>query len=105
MICNWLCRGYAQRVLKTTLDIPDVPESEPNIIGMNPTKIYGQMPSYAPVDLIEHIEFRIQIHATYLGLLESGETKYLGYGDEDFHKWAIEGYENCIYYLERFIVK
>ena len=67
-----------------------------------PTEAYitGQMPTYTVPDLIAHIEYRIMIHESWIGLLDDNPSYAGSYGDEAFHWWAIEGYENMIYYLK-----
>lgn len=67
-----------------------------------PTEGYisGQMPTYTVPDLIEHIEYRIMIHGSWIGFIEDNPSYAASMGDEAFHFWAIEGYENMIYRLK-----
>ena len=51
--------------------------------------------------LIDHLDFRSSIHeAYYIKIVEGDFSPYTGYGDANFHLWAIEGYQNAIHYLE-----
>lgn len=73
------------------------------MVKHKPTATYlkGEMPTYDIPTLIEHIEYRILIHETHMGLVidEDNPNGYhaLTSGDENFHLWAIEGYYNFIY--------
>lgn len=69
--------------------------------GHDPSQAYidGQMPTYNIPALIDHLEYRKMIHETYYGQLIQGSTNYY-YGDANFHLWALEGYDNAIYYLK-----
>ena len=66
---------------------------------------YGQAemskPTYEVDDLIQHLKFRITIHETYWGLVEDDPATWSAFGSVEFHQWAIEGYENAIFYLKR----
>ena len=75
--------------------------SSPRIDNHTPSLAYleGKMPTYNVSDLMEHLEYRILIHETYWGLVEDDPIKWSAFGDAEFHQWAIEGYENAIYYL------
>ena len=60
----------------------------------------GVMPSMTIDSLIEHLDFRSSIHETYyVEIVEGRFSPYTGYGDANFHLWAIEGYENAIHHL------
>ena len=81
-----------------------IPGQVDTIPGCDPTEdwLLGIMPSYSIPDLIEHLDFRKSIHETYYGLIVEGKfSPYSGYGDAAFQLWAIEGYSNSIYYLEK----
>jgi len=89
---------------------PDIPQPEDigevksrNPKTTKPSKDWtnGIMPTYNIRDLIDHLEYRASIHLTYSKLLEEGRTEYLGFGSIEFHDWAIEGYENSVFYLRR----
>jgi len=62
----------------------------------------GEMPTYDIPDLVEHLKYRILIHENYIGLVVEQPYYYppSRFGDEDFHLWAIEGYNNTIFYLQ-----
>ena len=66
---------------------------------------YGQAemskPTYEVDDLIQHLKFRIAIHETYWGLVEDDPATWSAFGSAEFHQWAIEGYENAVFYLKR----
>ena len=86
--------------LKKKLTI--IPGQVDVIPGCDPTPgwLGGLMPSMTIPELIEHLEFRKSIHETYYGLIVEGNfSASAGYGDANFQLWAIEGYENAIYYL------
>ena len=72
--------------------------------GCDPTPEWmaGQIPSYSIPDLIKHLEFRMDIHQTYYDRILTGTfPANSGYGDANFHLWAIEGYQNAIYHLNK----
>ena len=80
----------------------ETPEQIDTIKGHDPSGEYlaGGMPTYTKKALIEHFEYRIGIHEIYLDRIVDGSfSPYAGYGDANFQLWAIEGYENAIYYL------
>uniref|UniRef100_A0A6M3KFY9 Uncharacterized protein n=1 Tax=viral metagenome TaxID=1070528 RepID=A0A6M3KFY9_9ZZZZ len=81
-----------------------IPGQVDTIPGCDPTQDWldGKMPSYNIPALIEHLDYRKSIHETYYGLIVEGKfDPAAGYGDANFHLWAIEGYENAIYYLKK----
>lgn len=69
----------------------------------SPAYLEGKMPTYNIDDLIEHLEFRILIHETYAGSVVENPSRYPPrvYGSYDYQIWAIEGYENAIFYARR----
>ena len=60
-----------------------------------------EYPTYNVDHLIQHLRFRITIHETYWGLVEDDPLTWSAFGSIEFHQWAIEGYENAIFYLKR----
>ena len=60
-------------------------------------------PTYTIPDLIKVLEFRIQIHETYWGLVEDDPVTWSTFGSVQYHQWAICGYQNCIKYLRRLL--
>jgi len=84
-------------------DLSIIPGQVDVIPGCDPTQDWldKKMPSYTIPQLIEHLDFRKSIHETYYGLIIEGKfDPRVGYGDANFQLWAIEGYENAIYYLK-----
>jgi len=53
-----------------------------------------------PDEVIEQFEFRISIHETYVGLVLDDPITWGGYGDYNFHMWAINGYQHAIKYIK-----
>ena len=51
-------------------------------------------------ETITQYEYRAGIHLSYLTLLEGNREAWLRYGDEQFHAWAINGYEEGIRHIE-----
>jgi hypothetical protein len=84
-------------------EIGDVDGSSPRIYENTPSPAYlqGRMPTYNVSDLIKHLEYRIQIHESYTGLVEDDPATWSAYGSAEYHQWAIEGYENSIFYLNK----
>ena len=73
------------------------------ITGCDPSPEYlnGEIPTYTIDGLIEHLDFRKSIHESYYGQIIQEETlQGYAYGDANFHLWAMEGYDNAIYYLK-----
>lgn len=60
----------------------------------------GKLPTYKVTHLIKHLEYRISIHQSYWGLVEQDPASWSAFGSAEFHQWAIEGYQNAIYYLK-----
>jgi len=94
------------RIVKLEKPLPDVPNSSPRIEPPqtpSPEYLEGKMPTYNIPDLIEHLEFRIQIHETYAGLVVQNPSQYPPriYGNYEYQLWAISGYENAIFYLRK----
>ena len=90
------------KLFKKKLSI--IPGQVDIIPGCDPSQEWldGKMPSMTIPEEIEHLDFRSSIHETYYGLIT--EDKFdprAGYGDANFHLWAIEGYENAIYRLKK----
>lgn len=86
---------------KKTLDI--IPGQVDVIPGCDPSEkwLNGEMPSMDIEELIDHLDFRSSIHETYYGYVVQGIlSPSSGYGDANFHLWAIEGYSNCTFYLK-----
>lgn len=85
--------------------LPVVDDREPSTEFHAPSAAYlaGKMPTYNIPDLIEHLKERAGIHLSYLNLLKTEPGKWESYGTEKDHWWAIEGYENAIWYLRRLI--
>lgn len=50
--------------------------------------------------VVKQFEYRIQIHETYAGLVLDDPITWGGFGDYEFHMWAINGYEHAIKYLK-----
>ena len=76
---------------------------EDYIHGHDPTKEWmaGKMPSYTIDDLCAHLQERLDIHRDYYDRIRDGTDPQSNiYGDANFHLWAIEGYENAIYYMK-----
>ncbi len=61
----------------------------------------GAMPTMSIKKLIAQLEYRIEIHLDWIAAIEDDPSWIATMGDKDFHEWAIEGYENAIYHLER----
>ena len=61
---------------------------------------YPEDRRYTIPELIEVLDFRSDIHENYVVLLADDREKWIAYGDEYFHQWAIKGYEDTIYYLK-----
>lgn len=94
---------WLKSLFKNKKEFAIMPGQVDVIQGCDPSKswVIGMMPSMSIPELIEHLDFRKSIHETYYGLVVSGNfSPYSGYGDANFHLWAIEGYENAIHYLE-----
>ena len=101
-----MCRKYLKKLIGKEEVEPrpnTVEDSSPRTDEHTPSSDYlkGRMPTYEVVDLIAHLRYRILIHETYWGLVEDNPAKWRAFGNADFHQWAIEGYENAIYYIER----
>jgi len=98
-----ICKALGGELVVQPVDVGPVEGSSPRINDNTPSPAYldGKMPTYEVDDLIQHIEFRIGIHETYWGLVEDDPYTWSGTGTAEFHIWAIEGYENVIYYLRR----
>ena len=79
----------------------EVEGSSPRTDDHTPSLAYleGKMPTYNVRDLIKHLEFRIGIHETYMGLVDDDPDTWSQFGTYEFHQWAQEGYENAIYRL------
>ena len=79
-----------------------IPGQVDAIPGCDPSEkwLNGEMPSLSIEELIDHLDFRSSIHETYYGHVVQGIlSPSSGYGDANFHLWAIEGYQNAIYHL------
>lgn len=53
-----------------------------------------------PEQVIEQFEFRIEIHEQYDELVQEDPNTWRGYGNHEFHLWAINGYEHAIKYIK-----
>jgi len=87
-------------------EITIIPGQVDVIKGCDPSQAWmdGVMPSMTIPELIEHLEFRKSIHETYYGHVVEGKlSPSSGYGDANFHLWAMEGYSCSIYYLEKLV--
>ena len=96
------------RISELEKPLPDVPNSSPRIEPPHtpsPEYLNDEMPTYNIPDLIEHLEFRIQIHETYAGLVVQNPSQYPPriYGNYEYQLWAIDGYRNACYWLRRLI--
>lgn len=103
-MCRWLFKKK-----NNAGDIPTIEGSSPRTDTHTPSSAYlaGKMPTYIVDDLIKHLEFRREIHESYAGLVVQNPSQYPSgiYGDYEYQLWAIEGYENAIYYLEQRLKK
>jgi len=90
--------------LRSRKEVERIPGQVDVIPGCDPSEqwLEGMMPSMTIPELIEHLDYRSSIHETYYGQIVQGKfDPRAGYGDANFHLWAIEGYENAIHYLKR----
>lgn len=84
-------------------DLVVIPGQVDVIPGCDPSQAYldGKMPSMTIDELIDHLDFRSSIHEQYYTMIVNGEfDPRAGYGDANFHLWAIEGYANAILILK-----
>lgn len=74
-----------------------------NLFPKKPTSEWysGEMPTMSIKETILQFEERIEIHLAWIAVIEDDPSWIATMGDKDFHEWAIDGYENAIYYLER----
>lgn len=98
-----ICQVLGGHPVEQSADVGLVEDSSPRTSDHTPTQAWrdGKLPTYEVDDLIQHLQFRIQIHETYLGLVEDDPATWSDFGTAEFHQWAIEGYENTIFYLRR----
>ena len=66
----------------------------------SPEWMNDEMPTYTVKELIDHLEYRIIIHKGWLERIIKNPSLGVTYGDVNFQYWAMEGYENSIYYLK-----
>ena len=110
----WLTDLFKKKTQPEVIDIGLINNSSPRIDKQTPSPAWFNeelptywadkplnKPTYIIADLIKHLEFRIQIHETYWGLVEDDPAIWFGFGSVEFHQWAIEGYQNAIFYLKR----
>ena len=110
-MCKWFFNLFkksdtvAEPALPETPVLSAVDGSSPRTGEHTPSPAYlaGKMPTYDIPDLIKHLQFRIEIHESYWGLVEDDPVTWSPavYGSVEYQLWAIEGYKNAIYYLER----
>ena len=98
-----ICRALGGEPAEQPPDVGPVAGSSPRTSKHTPSPAWleGKMPTYEVEDLIKHLEFRITIHETYWGLVEDDPATWAAFGSVKFQQWAIEGYENAIFYLKR----
>ena len=95
-----MCRSLTDLFKRKPVSI--IPGQVDVIPGCDPTQEWldGAMPSMTISDLIEHLDFRSSIHEHYyIEIVEGRFDPRVGYGDANFHLWAIEGYQNAIHHL------
>jgi len=102
MFCA-ICQVLGGPPVEQPPDVGPVAGSSPRTSQHTPSLAWleGEMPTYEVDDLINHFEFRITIHETYWGLVEADPATWSAFGTAEFHQWAIEGYENAIFYLKK----
>jgi hypothetical protein len=108
-----ICRALGGQPVEPPPDVGTVAGSSPRTSQHTPSTtwvenrlpFYGEkdleQPTYNVDDLIQHLKFRITIHETYWGLVEDDPVTWAAFGSVAFQQWAIEGYENAIFYLKR----
>ena len=109
-----ICKAFGGHPIEQPSDIGKVAGSSPRTSypqKPSPAWLENRLPDYGHKDmeqptynvdhLIQHIRYRIGIHETYWGLVDDDPATWLGFGSVEFQQWAIEGYENTIFYLKR----
>ena len=71
------------------------------MVDVNDGKYTGKM---SPEQTIEQFEYRAGIHLTYINLIiDQPNAGWEVYGTEEWHWWAIGGYQEGIRHLEAYI--
>ena len=69
----------------------------------SPEWMNNEMPTYTIEELIDHFEYRGGIHLGWLDRIIKNPSLGVTYGDVNFQYWALEGYDNGIYYLKKLL--